>query len=248
MRGVPFGYGFNLVTCPNYTFEILAWISICVMTGSFAGAFLPFREPRLIPWFRRPYVLTLPRFVFPSVAVHGSGCIPNGIMGEEETRQLQEGIWEPIPQRQKDPRPVHLLISPNLTACGTRQRSVGAIPFRQMSVSRSQNTIADFDRPSCERETAEIGNLYSRGTTFDRVAWIQLGNTDEQYSSGRMAYAADEHRTREGTPTVHPTRQLRSLSRGTYRVASCDSPYYKDAFEAVAVHSSPAPFPSTRSN
>ncbi|KJA25021.1 hypothetical protein HYPSUDRAFT_37922 [Hypholoma sublateritium FD-334 SS-4] len=33
-RGIPYGYGFNLVSFPNYFFETLAWSVICVMTGS----------------------------------------------------------------------------------------------------------------------------------------------------------------------------------------------------------------------
>lgn len=36
-RGIPFGYGFSLVSCPNYFFEILGWATIVVMTGSWAG-------------------------------------------------------------------------------------------------------------------------------------------------------------------------------------------------------------------
>nr|CAG8493319.1 4088_t:CDS:2 [Entrophospora candida] len=34
---IPYGYGFNLVSCPNYSFEILAWISICILTKSLAA-------------------------------------------------------------------------------------------------------------------------------------------------------------------------------------------------------------------
>ena len=33
VRGIPRGFGFSLVSCPNYTFEILAWASLSVMTG-----------------------------------------------------------------------------------------------------------------------------------------------------------------------------------------------------------------------
>ncbi|PPQ95445.1 hypothetical protein CVT26_008464 [Gymnopilus dilepis] len=33
-RGIPRGYGFNLVSFPNYFFEILGWAVICGMTGS----------------------------------------------------------------------------------------------------------------------------------------------------------------------------------------------------------------------
>lgn len=32
-RGIPRGLGFNLVSCPNYTFEIIAWVAFSVMTG-----------------------------------------------------------------------------------------------------------------------------------------------------------------------------------------------------------------------
>lgn len=31
------GYGFSLVSCPNYFFETMAWTAIAVMTGSYAG-------------------------------------------------------------------------------------------------------------------------------------------------------------------------------------------------------------------
>lgn len=37
-RGVPLGYGFNLVTCPNYFFESIGWLSISAMTGSYSCA------------------------------------------------------------------------------------------------------------------------------------------------------------------------------------------------------------------
>jgi len=32
-RKIPHGFAFELVSCPNYSFEILAWISFAVMTG-----------------------------------------------------------------------------------------------------------------------------------------------------------------------------------------------------------------------
>ena len=41
-RAIPYGYGFNLVSCPNYTFEIIGWIVLSVMTGSYAGEFKQF--------------------------------------------------------------------------------------------------------------------------------------------------------------------------------------------------------------
>jgi len=36
-RGIPHGYGFGLVSLPNYFFEILGWLTIVVMTGSWAA-------------------------------------------------------------------------------------------------------------------------------------------------------------------------------------------------------------------
>lgn len=33
-RGIPKGYGFDLVTCPNYLFETIAWIGILLVTKS----------------------------------------------------------------------------------------------------------------------------------------------------------------------------------------------------------------------
>lgn len=37
VRKVPFGYGFNWVSCPNYTFEVLGWICVTLLTGSLFG-------------------------------------------------------------------------------------------------------------------------------------------------------------------------------------------------------------------
>ncbi|KAG7446744.1 uncharacterized protein BT62DRAFT_980410 [Guyanagaster necrorhizus] len=38
-RGIPKGYGFGLVSCPNYMFEVLGWIVVCVMSRSWATCF-----------------------------------------------------------------------------------------------------------------------------------------------------------------------------------------------------------------
>lgn len=51
-RAIPYGYGFNLVSCPNYTFEIIGWAVLAVMTGSYAGEFeaMARHEFELIPY------------------------------------------------------------------------------------------------------------------------------------------------------------------------------------------------------
>ncbi|KAI0703770.1 3-oxo-5-alpha-steroid 4-dehydrogenase-domain-containing protein [Cytidiella melzeri] len=41
-RAIPYGYGFNLVSCPNYTFEIIGWTVMSIMTGSYAAWFFLF--------------------------------------------------------------------------------------------------------------------------------------------------------------------------------------------------------------
>ncbi|GAA99084.1 uncharacterized protein L969DRAFT_87132 [Mixia osmundae IAM 14324] len=33
-RHIPYGYGFEIVSCPNYSFEILGWLTVVVMTQS----------------------------------------------------------------------------------------------------------------------------------------------------------------------------------------------------------------------
>lgn len=43
-RAIPYGYGFNLVSCPNYTFEIIGWTVMSIMTGSYAGKSLALME------------------------------------------------------------------------------------------------------------------------------------------------------------------------------------------------------------
>lgn len=41
-RAIPYGYGFTYVSFPNYFFEIVGWIVICVMSGSLAGEIFVF--------------------------------------------------------------------------------------------------------------------------------------------------------------------------------------------------------------
>lgn len=50
-RGIPQGYGFNLVTCPNYLFETIAWIGVLLVTKSASTAlFLAFSFGQMYPW------------------------------------------------------------------------------------------------------------------------------------------------------------------------------------------------------
>ncbi|EWC44980.1 hypothetical protein DRE_01039 [Drechslerella stenobrocha 248] len=38
-RGIPSGYGFRAVTCPNYSFEVLGWLAVTVVAGGSVAAF-----------------------------------------------------------------------------------------------------------------------------------------------------------------------------------------------------------------
>ena len=38
-RGIPQGLGFNLVTCPNYMFEAIAWTGIAMVSWSWSTVF-----------------------------------------------------------------------------------------------------------------------------------------------------------------------------------------------------------------
>ncbi|KAH7321011.1 3-oxo-5-alpha-steroid 4-dehydrogenase-domain-containing protein [Stachybotrys elegans] len=38
-RKIPVGYSFKLVTCPNYMFEVIAWLGVIIVTRSWAVAF-----------------------------------------------------------------------------------------------------------------------------------------------------------------------------------------------------------------
>jgi len=38
-RKIPYGYGFNMVSCPNYFFEILAWLSVTILIPNVLSGF-----------------------------------------------------------------------------------------------------------------------------------------------------------------------------------------------------------------
>lgn len=50
-RGIPKGLGFNLVTCPNYTFETLAWTGIWLVSWSLStGLFIVVAVAQMYVW------------------------------------------------------------------------------------------------------------------------------------------------------------------------------------------------------
>ncbi|KAI9847363.1 MAG: 3-oxo-5a-steroid 4- dehydrogenase [Sclerophora amabilis] len=56
-RGIPHGYGFNLVTCPNYYFETLAWTGIWLATWSLSsGVFVVIAVGQMMAWAKKKEV------------------------------------------------------------------------------------------------------------------------------------------------------------------------------------------------
>ncbi|KAI5795584.1 3-oxo-5-alpha-steroid 4-dehydrogenase-domain-containing protein [Geopyxis carbonaria] len=54
-RMIPRGYGFNLVTCPNYLFEALAWVAILIISGGnwAAALFLAVSGGQMMLWAKK---------------------------------------------------------------------------------------------------------------------------------------------------------------------------------------------------
>ena len=53
-RGIPTGLGFNWVTCPNYLFEILAWIAIAIVARSLSVLlFILVSSTQMALWARK---------------------------------------------------------------------------------------------------------------------------------------------------------------------------------------------------
>jgi very-long-chain enoyl-CoA reductase len=50
-RGIPKGYGFNLVTCPNYLFEMISWTGVLLVSRSLSTAlFMAFAWAQMHQW------------------------------------------------------------------------------------------------------------------------------------------------------------------------------------------------------
>ena len=53
-RGIPQGLGFNLVTCPNYMFETIAWIGFWLISWSAsAGFFIMLGAGQMMLWAKK---------------------------------------------------------------------------------------------------------------------------------------------------------------------------------------------------
>lgn len=53
-RGVPKGLGFDLVTCPNYLFETMAWLGILLVSRSWAtGIFVAIAVGQMAVWAQK---------------------------------------------------------------------------------------------------------------------------------------------------------------------------------------------------
>ncbi|KAJ2534605.1 3-oxo-5a-steroid 4- dehydrogenase [Coemansia sp. RSA 1933] len=51
VRRIPYGYGFDMVSCPNYLFETIAWVSITLLTRSMASVlFLVVSTAQMYVW------------------------------------------------------------------------------------------------------------------------------------------------------------------------------------------------------
>jgi very-long-chain enoyl-CoA reductase len=53
-RGIPQGFGFGLVTCPNYMFETMAWVGIWLVTWSWSTmVFNVLAVGQMAPWAKK---------------------------------------------------------------------------------------------------------------------------------------------------------------------------------------------------
>jgi len=79
-----------MVSCPNYAFEILAWVTISLMTGSIAGELFEFVAPMSQQ--------NMNTFFFRSLALYRRRFRDHGCLGRQEAQELQERIWSVVSQ------------------------------------------------------------------------------------------------------------------------------------------------------
>ena len=88
-RAIPYGYGFSLVSCPNYFFELMGWVTVAFITSSIAGKLI------------RSLWLIMHSCTIFSLDLHRCLCCANGYMGIEETQNVQKGIWQAVSPSKK---------------------------------------------------------------------------------------------------------------------------------------------------
>lgn len=129
-RAIPRGFGFNLVSCPNYLFEIFGWAVIAAMTNTLSGtwSFIFADVPCSLACS-----LHLPR---------GIQC-SNGTLGFEEAPKLQARVWQGIPS-QEGHLPLHSVVATS-THCGMVWRPVGLLIYVDVIMLTSSLLKPDLD-------------------------------------------------------------------------------------------------------
>jgi hypothetical protein len=86
-RAIPHGYGFGLVSFPNYFFESVAWAAVAYMSGSWAGTSQP-----SVCWGQ-----SVNKVAIHSMAVLGGVDCTNDELGRQKTPRIQKGVWKGLP-------------------------------------------------------------------------------------------------------------------------------------------------------
>ena len=99
---IPKGYGFDLVTCPNYFFEILAWSAVAALSSSWVGA-STLSLPARLRFLARADMMR------DSLVVRRRVFVPDGRMGDQEAQGVQEGVRDGVPAGSEGARAVLVL-------------------------------------------------------------------------------------------------------------------------------------------
>ena len=99
-RAIPRGYGFGLVSFPNYFFESVAWAALAYMSGSWAGT----SQQPLICWGQ-----SVDYVVIHSVAVLGGVDGTNDELGCQKTSRIQKGVWKGLPSPEESHGSIYIL-------------------------------------------------------------------------------------------------------------------------------------------